>query len=72
MYQAPLGSCRDRVAVGDDAGVEQRRLGLAAGEPERRHVEQHDVVVGASGDEVAPRLRNPSASDLALSAMACA
>ena len=36
VYQAPLGSCGHRVAVGDDAGVEQRRLGLAAGEAERR------------------------------------
>ena len=51
-------------------GVEQRRLRLPAGEPERRHVEQHDVVVGAAGDQRrAPRVRKPSASDLALSAM---
>ena len=43
---------RDRVAVGDHAGVEQRRLGLPAGQAERRDVEQHDVVVGAAGDQL--------------------
>src|SRR5215203_2818247 len=46
-----VGVGRDRVAVGDDAGVQQCRLGLPAGQPERRDVEQDDVVVGAAGDE---------------------
>ena len=50
-----VGVGRDRVAVGDDAGVEQGRLGLPAGEAERRDVEQHDVVVGAAGDQRARR-----------------
>ena len=57
VYQAPLGSPGHRVAVGDHAGVEQRRLGLAAGDAVRRHVEQHDVVVRAAGDQASRRGR---------------
>ncbi|CAB4721675.1 unannotated protein [freshwater metagenome] len=47
---------RHGVAVGHDSGVEQRRLGLAPGQSEGRHVEQHDVVVGAVGDELGAAL----------------
>ena len=65
VYQAPFGSRGHRVAVGDDAGVEQRRLGLPAGEPERRHVEQHDVVVGAAGHELRAARQEPLGQRLA-------
>ena len=47
-----VGVGGDRVAVGDHAGVEQGRLGLTTGEAERADVEQHEVVVGAAGDQL--------------------
>ena len=59
VYQAPFGSRRDRVAVGDHAGVEQRRLGLPAGQAERRDVDQHQVVVGAAGHQPGAALEEP-------------
>ena len=42
-----------RVAVGDHAGLEQRRLGLATGQAVLADVDEHQVVVGAAGDQVA-------------------
>ena len=45
---------RDGVAVGDHARIEQRRLGLPPGEPVGRHVDQDEVVVGATGHQGGP------------------
>ena len=39
---------RDRVLVDGDADVVEERLGLAAGHAQRRHVDEHEVVVGAA------------------------
>ena len=49
-----VGVPGDGVPVGDDAAVEQGGFGLAAGEPERRDVEQRQVVLGPTGDEPDP------------------
>ena len=46
-----IGVGGDRVAVGDDTGIQQRGLRLPPGQPERRDIQQHDVVVGAAGHE---------------------
>jgi len=46
---------RDRVAVGDHAGIEQRRLGLSTGESETGgNVHENEVVVRPAGDEPNP------------------
>ena len=51
VYQAPFGSCGIALRLVTMPRVEQRLLGLAAGEAERVHVDQHQVVVGAAGDQ---------------------
>ena len=41
---------RDRVLVDGDADLVEQRLGLAARDAQRRHVDEHQVVVGAAAD----------------------
>ena len=42
---------RDRVLVDRDADLVEQVLGLLAGHPERRDVDEHEVVVGAARDD---------------------
>ena len=67
-----VGVGGDGVAVGDDAGVQQRGLGLPAGQPERRHVQQHEVVVGAAGDQSRTALEEPVGERLGVVGDRCA
>ena len=48
---------RDRVLVDGDADLVEERLGLLAGDAERRHVDEHQVVVGAAARRCARRAR---------------
>src|SRR3712207_9325205 len=53
---------RAGVAFGDDPGVQQRGLRLPAGEAEAGNVDEHQVVVGAAGDQ--PRRSEEHTSEL--------
>ena len=52
VYQAPLGSAGIELRLVTMPESSSARLGLPAGQPERLHVEQHEVVVGAAGDQL--------------------
>ena len=47
---------RDRVLVDGDPDVVEEGLGLAAGDPQRRHVDEREVVVGAAADQARARV----------------
>ena len=54
MPRAVLGGCvveRDAVLVDRDPDLVEEVLGLLAGHAERRHVDEHQVVVRAAGDD---------------------
>ena len=54
MPDAVFGGQRvegDRVLVDGDADLVEQVLGLLAGDPERRDVDEHEVVVGAARDD---------------------
>ena len=46
----------DRVAVDGDLHLAERQVGLLAGDAQRAHVDEHQVVVGPAGDDRGARL----------------
>src|SRR5690349_22471499 len=55
---------RDRVLVDGDPDIVEERLGVAAGDAERRDVDQREVVVGAPADQPGPGAGNRLREDL--------